>query len=143
VGRAPRVESIRTAKGIRRRLPAACEQVEERPGIEDVRCARAAAPGGMDSVLHISKSTNGMGVSRADDGHARRDGEAHMFARKIQPIRKAVDLERNARLQRYFDRALEVEGILWPMPDQAPGGVTEAAHRRMAHSFEHTRRHFG
>jgi hypothetical protein len=45
-----------------------------------------------------------------------------MFARKIQPIPKAVDLERHARLQRYFDRALEAEGILWPMCDQAAGG---------------------
>ena len=42
-----------------------------------------------------------------------------VVARQIEAVGQAVDLERDARLERDLDRALEIERVLRPVSDQA------------------------
>ena len=63
-----------------------------------------------------------------------------MLAREVEPVGEAVDLERDAGLERDLDRPLEVERVLGPVPDQPAGRVAEAAHGGMPHRLDDARR---
>src|SRR5207237_1054900 len=80
----------------------------------------AAATGGVHGVGHVAEAAHRVRVRRADDAHACADGLTDVLAAEIEAVREAVDLERHARLERDLDRALEVERVLGPVPDQAP-----------------------
>ena len=83
-----------------------------------------------------------MRVGRARDSHAGLDGEPHVLAAQIQPAGQAIDLERDARLERHLDRPLEIEVVRRAVPDQPPGRVAQASDGRMAHGLGHTCREF-
>ena len=64
-----------------------------------------------------------VGVGRADDLDAGRERLADVLAAQVEPVRQAVDLERDALLERDLERALEVERVLGPAADVAgPSG---------------------
>ena len=52
-----------------------------------------------------------MRVGGRDDRHARVDREADVLVAEVEPVREAVDLERDAGLERDLDHPLDVERV--------------------------------
>jgi hypothetical protein len=87
-------------------------------------------------IFHVAETTDGVGVRRADDLHAGRDGDPHVVTREIESIRKSVDLQGHASFQGCPDRALEVERVLGPVPDQPSRRVAQATYGGVAHGLD-------
>ena len=71
-------------------------------------------------------------VGRADDLHAGAQRVADVLAAEVEAGGEAVDLERDAVLERDLEDALEVEGVLRAAADEPARRVAEAAHVRVA-----------
>ena len=77
-----------------------------------------------------------VGVGRADDRDARRERLAHVRAGEVEPVREAVHLERDARLERDLEDPLQVERVLGPVVEDPALRMGEARRRRVAHRLD-------
>ena len=76
-------------------------------------------------------------VRRADERDPGADGVSDVFGAQVEANRQPVDLDGDVVLERDLEDSVEVERVLGPAVDVAPGGMAEAADVRVAERLEH------
>ena len=102
---------------------------------------RPAAARRRDRERHVLEPAHRVRVGRADDPHAGAQRVADVLAAQVEPVGQAVDLERDALLERDLEHALEVERVLRPAVDEPARRMAEAAHVRVAQRLLDALRH--
>src|SRR3954453_14473411 len=112
------------------------EQGLDRERVHNGRGRCPAPPRGVHRVGHAPEPGGGGGVATARDPHPGGKPLADVVGRQVEPAREPVHLARDAGLEGHLERALEVEGVLRPVADDAAGGVAQAARGGVMHGVD-------